>query len=72
MCPIEIVTEIKILIDRFWAYGLFETVFQSISGRLLERGRKREIIDDRKKSPNYPTRKYSKGSRPKPYYYPGQ
>ena len=32
-----------------------ETVFQFISGRLPERGRKkREVIDDRKKCPNNP------------------
>ena len=32
----------------FWAYRPFETVFQSISGRLPERGRKREMTDERK------------------------
>ena len=32
-----------------WGLGPFETVFQSISGRLPERGRKkREMIDERK------------------------
>ena len=35
----------------FWTYRPFETVFQSISGRLPERGRnKREMIDERKKN----------------------
>ena len=35
----------------FWAQWPFQTVFQSISGRLPERGRKkREMIDERKKS----------------------
>ena len=38
-----------------WAYWPFETVFQSISGRLPDRGsKKREMIDERKKSPNKP------------------
>ena len=33
----------------FWAYRPFETVFQSISGRLPEGGRqKRKVIDERK------------------------
>ena len=33
----------------------FETVFQSISGRLPERGRKnRQVVNERKKCPNNP------------------
>ena len=33
----------------FWIYRPFETIFQSISDRLPERGRKkREVIDERK------------------------
>ena len=57
----------------FWAYRPFETIFQSISGRLPERGRnKREMIDERKKCPNNPTRTYCKCSRPLPSYYSNQ
>ena len=52
----------------FWAKRLFETVFQSISGRLPERGRKkREMIDKRKNVQTTPTRTYCKCSRPLPY-----
>ena len=48
--------EIKLLVGwLFWASRPFETVFQSISGRRPERGRKtRELIDERKKCPNIP------------------
>ena len=47
----------------------FETVFQSISGRLPERGReKREVIDERKNVQTTPTRTYCKRNRPLPYY----
>ena len=39
----------------FWALRLFETIFQSISGRLSERGRqKRIVIDERKMSKQSP------------------
>ena len=49
----------------------FEKVCQSISGRLPERGRKkREVIDERKKCPNNPTRTYCKHNRPLPYCNP--
>ena len=42
-----------------WAKRPFETVFQSISGRLPERGRKkREVIDERKNVQTTPTRTY--------------
>ena len=47
----------------FWVKLPFETVFQSISGRLPERGRKkREKIDERKNVQT--TRTYCKRSRP--------
>ena len=40
----------------FWVKRPFETVFQSISGRLPERGRKkREMIDERKNVQTTPT-----------------
>ena len=49
----------------------FETVFQSISGRLPERGRKkREMIDERKNVQTTPTRTFCKHRRPLPYYNP--
>ena len=34
----------------FWAKRPFETVFQSISGRLPERGRKKRDLIDREKN----------------------
>ena len=47
----------------FWALRPFETVFQSISGRLPERGRKkREMIDERKYVQTTPTRTRCKRS----------
>ena len=46
----------------------FETVFQSISGRLPERGRKRrERIEENKNVQTTPTRTYCKRNRPLPY-----
>ena len=55
----------------FWAKRPFETVFQSISGRLREGGRKkREMIDERKNVRIIPIRTYCKRSRPLPYSYP--
>ena len=46
----------------------FETVFQSISDRLPERGRKKkEMIDKRKNVQTTPTCTYSKSRRPLPY-----
>ena len=55
----------------FWVYRPFETVFQSISGRLPERGRKRkERIDENKNVQTTPTRTYCKRSRPLPYCNP--
>ena len=54
-----------------WALRPFETVFQSISGRLPERGRKRrKRIDDSKNVQTTPTRTYYKRSRPLPYCNP--
>ena len=55
-----------------WLVGLvyrpFETVFQSISGCLQKRGRKRrERIDESKNVQTTPTRTYCKRSRPLPY-----
>ena len=55
----------------FWVKRPFETVFQSISGRLPERGRKRrERIDESKNVQTTPTRTYCKRSRPLPYCHP--
>ena len=43
------------LVGCFWALRPFETVFQSISGRLPKRGgKRRERIDESKKCPNNP------------------
>ena len=57
----------------FWIKRPFETVFQSISGRLTKRGRKkRELIDERKNVQTTPTRTYWKHSRPLPYYNPNK
>ena len=57
-----------------WLFGVlrpFETVLQSISGRLPERGRKkREVIDERKNVKTTPTSTYCKHNRPLPYCYP--
>ena len=59
----------------FWkeknpSYNRRYTVFQSLSGHLPERGRKREMIDKRKNVQTIPTRTHCKRSRPIPYYYP--
>ena len=52
----------------FWAERPFGTVFQSISGRLRERGRKKiEMIDERKNVQTAPTRTNCKHSRPSPH-----
>ena len=49
----------------------FETVFQSISGRLPKRGRKRrERTEESKNVQTFPTRTYCKCSRPLPYCIP--
>ena len=54
-----------------WAYRPFDTVFQSISGRLPKRERKRkERIDESKNVQTTPTRTYCKRSRPLPYPNP--
>ena len=54
-----------------WVERTFETVFQSISGRLPERGRKRrESIDESKNVQTTPTRTFCKRSRPLPYCNP--
>ena len=51
----------------FWVKRPFETVFLSISGRLLKGGRKRrERIDESKNVQTTPTRTYCKRSRPCP------
>ena len=51
-----------------WVQRPFETVFQSISGRLPKRGRKRrERTDESKNVQTTPTRTYCKRSRPLPY-----
>ena len=57
----------------FLIYWPFETVFQSISGRLpeRERGRKRrERIEESKNVQTTPTRTYCKRKRPLPYCHP--
>ena len=54
----------------FWVLG-FETVFQSISGRLPKRGRKRrERIDTSKNVQTTPTCTFCKCRRPLPYCNP--
>ena len=54
-----------------WVLRPFETVFQSISGRLPEKGRKKiEMIDERKNVQTTPTRTFCKRSRPLPYCNP--
>ena len=51
----------------------FETVFQSISGRLPKRGRKRrERIEESKNVQTTTTRTYCKSSRPLPYSHPNK
>ena len=70
-----------VTVDKTWVhyYGCwlfrvlrpFEAVFQSISGRLPKRGRKRkESIDESKNVQTTPTRTYCKCSRPLPYCNP--
>ena len=55
----------------FWVYQPFETIFQSISGHLPKRGRKRrERIDESKNVQTTPTRTYCKCSKPLPYCNP--
>ena len=55
----------------FWVKRPFETVFQSISGHLPERGRKRrERIEESKNVQTTPIRTYCKRNRPLPYYHP--
>ena len=55
----------------FWFKRPFETVFQSISGRLPERGRKkRERTEQGKNVRTTPTRTYCKRKRPLLYYHP--
>ena len=57
----------------FWVLRPFETVLQSISGRLPERGRtRRERIDESKTVQTTPTRTYCKRNRPLPYYHPNR
>ena len=52
----------------FWVERPFETVFQSISGRLPKRGRKRkEGIAESKNVQTTPTHTYCKSNRPLPY-----
>ena len=59
------------LVGWFGVQRPFETVFQSISGRLPKRGRKRkERIDESKKVHTTPTRTYCNHSRPLPYCNP--
>ena len=53
----------------FWVKRSFEIVFQSISGRLLERGRKR--TDDSKYVQTTPTPTYCKHNKPLPYLHAG-
>ena len=57
----------------FWVERSFETIFQSISGRLPKRERKRrETIDESKNVQTTPTRTHCKRSRPLPYYQPNK
>ena len=66
-------TKIGLLLDGCFGFlrRPFETVFQSISGRLPKRGRKRkERIDESKNVHTTPTRTYCKCSRPLPYCNP--
>ena len=60
-----------LLLLLFWVQQPFETVFQSISGRLPERGRKRRHrIEESKNVQTTTTRTYCKCNRPLPYYHP--
>ena len=77
MKPFQIQTHLSVVAISMlsWLVGCFglnfETVFQSISGRLPERGRKkREMIDKRKNVQTTPTRTYCKRSKPLPYSTP--
>ena len=55
----------------FWVSRPFETVFQSILGRLPKKGRKRRgRIDESKNVQTNPTRTYYKSRRPLPYFNP--
>ena len=55
----------------FWVLRPFETVFQSISGRLPKGGRqRRERIEEGKNVQTTPTRTYCKRNRPLPNYHP--
>ena len=55
----------------FWVLRPFETAFQSISGRLPERERKRrEKTEESKNVQTTPSRTYCKRNRPLPYYHP--
>ena len=55
----------------FLVYQSFETIFQSISGRLPKRGRKRrEKINESKNVQTTRIRTHCKCSRPLPYYQP--
>ena len=61
------------LVGCFGVKRPFETVFQSVSGRLPESGwKRREMIDERKNVQTTPTRTQWKRSRPLPYYYPNK
>ena len=51
-----------------WAYRSFETVFQFITGRLPERGRKKRQMIDKRKMSKQPHRTCCKRSRSLPYY----
>ena len=67
------VTKISLAV-KFWFgcfgfNGLF-TVFQSISGRFPERGKKTEKMDESKNVQSTPTGTYYKRRRPLPYYHP--
>ena len=54
----------------FWVKRPFETVFQSISGRLSERGRKKRERTESKSVQTIPIRTYCKRKRSLTYYYP--
>ena len=55
----------------FWASWLFETVYQSVSSRLTQRGwKKRDTIGERENGLTTPTCMYCKHSRPLSYFYP--
>ena len=65
-------TRLSWLVGCFWFKGPLRQYFQSISGRLPKRGRKRrDRIEEQEKCPNNPpTRTYCKRSRPLPYCNP--